>query len=440
VAAVDMAAFEPVLDELDLSDFEVIGEIPRELNGSLVRNGPNPLSGQFESEDVLSWWPEAAMLHSVSLADGKAIGYRNRWVRTQAWANHKRHDATATYPETNPNINVISHGGEILALAEGGQPLVINRSLDTLGASLVHPSLHRGMTAHPKVDPVTQELMYFKADWQAPWLRYGVADANGVEILDLEIDVPAPAMMHDMAITETHSILMDLSVGYDFAMFELGYRIPICWQDARASRLCVIPRHGGEVCWIEIDPCFIQHVVNAYNDSDGTIVMDVVRYPSYFKRNRQGDGFSPNPLGVLWRYRINLATVSVTEAQMDDQFIELPRINETLTGRRHRFFYGLEQPADNIMRGVIRYDMSTGAKVRHHVAEGDQNSEPVFVPRDTGTAEDDGWLLVCVYRKQTNTSELRILDAGDISAEPCATIKLGSRIPAGFHGAWLPES
>jgi carotenoid cleavage dioxygenase len=49
-------------------------------------------------------------------------------------------------------------------------------------------------------------------------------------------------MMHDMAITESRSILMDLSVGYDFSMLEQGYRIPIRWQDARQSRLGAVQR------------------------------------------------------------------------------------------------------------------------------------------------------------------------------------------------------
>lgn len=435
--SVDMAAFAPVLDELDLSTFEVVGEIPHDLNGTLVRNGPNPLSGQFETEDVLSWWPEAAMLHGITLSNGKATGYRNRWVRTQNWANHKDNGESARYQDTNPNVNVISHGGEILALGEGGQPLVISRSLETLGASVTHPTLQRGVTAHPKADPVTDELMVFKSDWQEPWLRYGVLDATGSETLDVEIEVPAPSMMHDMAITETHSILLDLNVGFDFSMFELGFRIPICWQHSRQSRLCVLPRHGGEIRWIEIEPCFIQHVVNAYNDTDGTIVLDVVRYSSYFTRNAEGDGFLPNPLGVLWRYRIDLKQGTASESQVDDLCIELPRINENFTGKPNRYFYALEQPEDNIMRGVIRYDLLTGSRDRHKVDEGDQNSEPVFIPRKNSTDEADGWVLACVYRKASNTSELRILDASDLSSSPVATIKLGRRIPAGFHGAWI---
>jgi hypothetical protein len=79
-------ALAPVADEADLVDLPVTGAIPPELDGTLLRNGPNPPAGRFEGNDVLSWWPEAAMLHAISFERGRATGYRNRWLRTQRWA------------------------------------------------------------------------------------------------------------------------------------------------------------------------------------------------------------------------------------------------------------------------------------------------------------------------------------------------------------------
>ncbi|MAZ04604.1 MAG: carotenoid oxygenase [Sneathiella sp.] len=430
-------AFLPVTDEVVQTDLTVTGEIPRELNGALLRNGPNPFSGRFAGNDVLDWWPEAAMLHGLTFSDGKARAYRNRWVRTRNWAGHFNADAAGELVESNPNINVIKHAGALLALSEGGQPIEITPELETLGASNALGTFSGGMTAHPKRDPVTGELMTFRADWNKPWLRYGVIDGSGATTVDMEIAVPAPAMMHDMAITETHSILMDTNVAYDFSMLQKGFRIPIRWQDSRQSRLCLIERDGGKVTWLEIEPCFIQHVVNAYNAPDETILLDVVRYPSYFKLDEGGEKFLPNPLGVLWRYSIDLKNGSVTEQALGDLHIELPRINETRMGRENRYFYAVEQPDHDEMRGIVRYDLKNGTTRHHPVPERDQNSEPVFVPRPGGVNEDDGWLLVCVYRDASNTSEIRILGAEDISKPPLATIALDRRIPAGFHGAWI---
>ncbi|AIY40723.1 Lignostilbene-alpha [Collimonas arenae] len=209
MAAIDLnvGATAPVTDEVDLVDLAVTGTVPQDLNGILLRNGPNPLSGRFDGNDVLSWWPEAAMLHAISFQDGRATGYCNRWLRTQRWAHAHNPDAVPSLLDTNPNVNVLYHAGEILALSEGGAPLAVTAKLETLGTTRRHLGQADGMTAHPKVDPRTGELMLFRADWKKPWLRYGVTDANGVQSVDIEIELASPSMMHDMAITATRSIL-----------------------------------------------------------------------------------------------------------------------------------------------------------------------------------------------------------------------------------------
>ena len=67
----NQGAFAAVSDECERFSLMVEGEIPRQLNGALIRNGPNPLNGKFKDNSVLSWWPEAAMLHSITFSDGE---------------------------------------------------------------------------------------------------------------------------------------------------------------------------------------------------------------------------------------------------------------------------------------------------------------------------------------------------------------------------------
>ena len=153
MAAIDLnaGALAPVMDEIDLREPPVIGTIPPDLNGVLVRNGPNPLRGRFEGSDVLSWWSEAAMWHGISFQDGRVTGYRNRWARTRKWAEMHDPNAAPLQLDTNPNVSVLQHAGEILALSEGGAPLAMTAGLETLGAPRRHAALARGMTAHPKL-------------------------------------------------------------------------------------------------------------------------------------------------------------------------------------------------------------------------------------------------------------------------------------------------
>ncbi len=438
MAPVDLnsGVLAPVSDETSITNLTVSGHIPDDLNGTLVRNGPNPLSGRFEGSDVLDWWPEAAMLHALRFGDGKALEYRNRWVRTRAWAENSGEHAQ-NHIETNPNVNVIHHSGTTMALAEGGVPLAIDARLHTLGVPVTHAGLADGMTAHPKIDPVTGELVAFRQDWAPPFLRYMVFDPSGQRVVNQEVDMASPSMMHDMAITQRWSVFIDVSVSIDFALFEQGFRIPIRWYDDRPSRIGLVPRAGGAATWIEIEPCFVLHVVNAYDEDDGTVVLDVARCPWGFRFDVGNAQFESNPLASLWRYRIGPAAGSSYAKQLDPSHIELPRINESLTGQPYRFVYAVEQPTDEEMRGIVKYDLKARCIERYEVAPGDQNSEPVFVPRRDAVEEDDGWVLASVYRGDSNTSDVIILDAKDISKNPVATVHLPRRIPAGFHGAWI---
>ncbi|POS06588.1 carotenoid oxygenase [Burkholderia gladioli] len=443
-SAIDLnaGALAPVARESDLGALPLSGTLPPELDGWLVRNGPNPVTGRFAGQDLLSWWPEAAMLHAVGFAEGRASGYRNRWLRTRRWAEHHAPEQFEAMPDTNPNINVIRHAGSTLALAEGGMPLEISPGLDTLGPAHHLPAFAQGMGGHPKVDPETAELVGFRAHWMQPYLRYMVAAPDGTTRVDLPIELPRPSMIHDLAITASHSLLPDLNVIYDFSMLKRGHRMPLRWDADRPARIGVLPRHAGDadaLRWFEIAPCFIQHVINAWDADASTIVLDVIRYPWFLRLSPDGQAFEPNPIGTPWRYRFDLEAGTVEEGALSDLALELPRIDERRTGRAYRYCYAVEQPGLDEMRGIVRLDVLTGQVMRHAVPPGDQNSEPVFVPRAGSSEDDDGWVLACVYRAATDTSDVVVLDARRLDAEPVATVHLPVRIPAGFHGAWLPR-
>jgi len=244
-------------------------------------------------------------------------------------------------------------------------------------------------------------------------------------------------MMHDMAITSTHSVLFDLGVAYDFSMMQQGYKIPLRWHEERQCRIGIIPRYGGTMKWFEIESCFIQHISNAYNEPDGTIVVDVVRYPWYMRAVLSEARFEANPLGVLWRYTIDLTNENVNECAIDELGVEFPRINESLMGQKYQYSYVAEQPTNEEIRGLTQYNVNTGLTKKFSAPRGDQNGEPVFVAKSDPTAEDDGWILVYVYRAKTDRSDLVILNASDISGDPQAVVHLAHRVPAGFHATWI---
>ena len=115
--------FAPIRSEDDF-DLVVRGEIPKDLNGTLYRTGPNP---QFEPRGEYHWFTGDAMVHGLRLRDGRAEWYRNRWVRStnvsealgEPPAPGERHGGMET-----ANTNVIGVGGRTTSgrSSEWGSP------------------------------------------------------------------------------------------------------------------------------------------------------------------------------------------------------------------------------------------------------------------------------------------------------------------------------
>jgi carotenoid cleavage dioxygenase-like enzyme len=73
--------FGPVRDERDDPGLSVTGAILSDLDGLLLRNGPNPILDPDPA--AYHWFLGDGMLHGIELSEGRAR-YRNLWVRTRA--------------------------------------------------------------------------------------------------------------------------------------------------------------------------------------------------------------------------------------------------------------------------------------------------------------------------------------------------------------------
>jgi len=73
--------YAPIATEITADDLTVIGEIPSDLDGAYLRNGPNPI---FPPRGRYHWFDGDGMVHGIEFHDGKAT-YRNRWIRTEAF-------------------------------------------------------------------------------------------------------------------------------------------------------------------------------------------------------------------------------------------------------------------------------------------------------------------------------------------------------------------
>jgi len=330
---------------------------------------------------------------------------------------------------------VVNHAGKTLALVESSLPYQITNDLETVGCYDFGGKLNDAMTAHPKICPTTGELHFFGyGNLFEPHVSYHRADADGVLTVNRPVEVPALTMMHDFAMSAGHVIFMDLPIVFNLDVAINGKGdMPFRWDDGYGARFGVLRRDDplGEIRWFDIDPCYVFHVANAYDSSDGnSIVLQAVRYPELW-RNDGGFGAS----AVLWEWTINLRDGTVSERQLDDRAVEFPRIDDRLAGLPARYAVSVGDAS------LVRYDLHTGAAVEHRFGHADAPGGPgeaVFVPSPDGPAdENNGWYMAYVYDPVRDSSDLVILDAADLAGDPVARIRLPRRIPYGFHGNWI---
>ena len=419
-------AFAPVHDELTAFDLPVTGALPPELTGWYLRNGPNP------REDSAHWFTGDGMVHGVRLENGRAAWYRNRWVRTESFdkpeATLYNADGTRNLHTSVANTHVVNHAGRTLALVESSLPYEITSELETVGVYDFDGELADSMTAHPKICPVTGELHFFGyGSITSPHVSYYRADAAGKLVVKQPVEVPGLTMMHDFALTAGHVVFYDLPVVFDQA--SVGQGMPYRWDAGYGARLGVMRRDHPEagVVWLEVEPCYVFHTLNAFDTPDGRIIVDVVRYDHMW-----WPGHEDVP-GSLWRWTIDLASGVVTEDRLDDRPGEFPRIDDRLAGSDARFGHVTQTGKQSFLR---RYDLHRGTATEHVFAPGHIPGEAVFVPAERG----EGWLLTYVYDAADDRSDLIVLDAGNVAGAPVATVHLPQRVPAGFHGNWLPDA
>src|SRR3954451_10963930 len=464
VTAADLAAagehnpylhglYAPALAEVTLGDLEVEGELPADLNGVYVRNGPN---SQFEPRGRYHWFDGDAMVHAVHFDDG-AAPYRNRWVRTDGFARERAAggplwrgimeptDENPTREKDTANTDLVYHHDRLLALwYRAGTPYALDPvTLETLGPDDFGGTLRCEGSAHAKVDERTGGMFFFDYGSKPPYMRYGVVSPEGVITHFVPIDLPGPRLPHDMAITENHAVVMDLPLVNDPRAAAVG-RFKLSFEREMPSRFGVLPRYGGQVRWFEADPCFIYHVVNAWEEAD-EIVMDVCRVKQPEPRSDL-DGPLAQMLSYLrldaqlHRYRFDLRSGACREEQRDDDNTEFPSMHLGYVGRASRWSYAMHLSPEKtlLFDGLAKYDLHTGGAQTYWFGDGRWGIEAPFAPRPGAVEEDDGYLVSYVYDEAEGGSEGYVLDAGDVAAGALARVKLPVRVPIGFLATWVP--
>ena len=384
--------YTPVVSEITAVDLEVsAGEIPADLYGAYLRNGPNPV---FKPRGDYHWFDGDGMVHGVYFRDGRA-SYIRKWVQTRALhdeiergkvelsgimgpydlsrvAGHEVESMNPDYCKDTSNTTLNFHNGKILsAWYNAGRVYTLDPlTLETEGEQDFCGGLDTPMNAHGKTDPRTGEFInYGYADFQ-PWLTYYVISADGKVKHRARIDLPGPRLPHDTTITPNYTILHDFPLFHDLDVLKrTGHRVVQFMRDL-PTRFGVIPRYGTQeqVRWFEFEPGYVLHMVNAWEDGDW-ITMDGCFQPDPTIRRDPQEGPLASMLaylrykGHLRRWRMNLKTGEKSEQQIDDLNVEFCLPDAEQYGVRTRYSYHQLIPTDlqtMAFEGLVKYDHDQG--------------------------------------------------------------------------------
>jgi carotenoid cleavage dioxygenase len=227
------------------------------------------------------------------------------------------------------------------------------------------------------------------------------------------------------------------------AVLAQGFHFPFRWNARHAARVGLLPRRGTveETIWYDVDPCYVFHVANSFQNTDGSVSIDCCAYESMFAHGPDG----PNgvPCGFE-RWHVDPEKRRVTRAAIDPSAQEFPRIDERRFGQSYRHAWVVSQPREAVSNFVAEnalyhHDLETGEKRRHDFGPDQVGGEFVFIPRAPDADEADGWLMGLVIDARNDSTQLQFFEALDIEKGPVGAVHIPHRIPPGFHGNWIPD-
>lgn len=445
--------------ECDAPDLVIEGELPADLRGVYFRNGPDPLYPPREGDEY-HWFHGDGMIQRFEFSDGR-VSWKNRWVRTEKYAleraagrslfgvlgNPMKSDPSVAGEHYNTaNTHVVWHGNRLMALMEGTIAVELEpKTLATIGNFNYDGKINGPITAHPKFDHASGEMVFFGNQAKGPFsqfLRMNVADRDGNLIKDEMIEAPFPSFAHDFFVTEKYVVFPVYPLVFSLERAIAG-GIPMAWEPERGAHFGVMPRTGGaaDVTWHSMDPRWSFHMVNAWDEGD-TIKVDVcasnaTRFAPKLDGTMASAGDGLSPVLRRWTLDVGGTTNTVGEEQLDDMNCEFPRTDDRFMTRAHRHAWLVGGADAQLMfNRLVHFDRVAGTRTLW----GDDRyllGEPVFAPRSASAPEGDGYVLVLAYDQSTALSQLLVFVATDIERGPVARALLPLRIPAGFHGTWV---
>lgn len=423
---------------------ELRGRIPPALYGSFYRNGAarHALGG----ERYHHWFDGDGMLQQYRLGP-QGVVHQGRFVRTEKFLA----DTAAGRPVraafgTNPphaepirsadalnvaNTSVVSHGGELLALWEGGSATRVDaQTLQTQGLKTWTVE-YAGMpfSAHPRVGR-DGSLWNFGVSSGAGLLSIYHVSPDGRDVRTASLPVPDIAMVHDFAVTERHLVFLLPPLVFDLERMRGGqtFLASHVWRPELGMRVLVLPKDALDAPrWFQLPAGFVFHIGNAWEDARrGVIRFDYIRSPDAWWATQGLQDLMRGQFRSAEHTAMALVELDLQSGQARQQLLphvaEFPRVDPRFVGRRYRQVLVSERVAAGPRPGydaVTRIDVQTGRADRFRYGTEVLVEEHLFVPR-AGAPEGHGWVLGTALDLQRRAMLLSVFDAQHLADGPVA--------------------
>jgi carotenoid cleavage dioxygenase len=469
--------YQPVRFEGDVFDLVVEGPLPPEINGTFYQVAPDPQFPPMLGEDI--FFNGDGCIHAFIFSNGH-VDFKRRYVMTERlkaqrekrkslhgiYRNAYTNDpAVRDIPNSTANTNVVVHHGKLLALKEDSPPYALDPvTMETIGLYDFDGQLTSvTFTAHPKIDPVSGDLLCFAYEAKGdatPDIVYYEIDKHGRKKREVWIRGPYAAMIHDFAVTENYVIFPLMPLTADIDRIKSGGR-HFQWQPGLDQLFGVLPRNGdaADVRWFTAPNGFQGHTLNAFDDGHGRIYVDMpVTSGNIFYFFPQADGRVPPPETLKsrmtrWTFDMNKSGNSIEASLLTDFMCEFPRSDDRYMGRpyRHGFVIGFDParpydfetlgpPPFQFMNILAHVDVTTRKSKIWFDDPTTSFQEPIFVPKSKDAAEGEGYVIALANRLAEMATDLVVLDAQHLDEGPIATVKLPFRLRMSLHGNWVPAA
>lgn len=406
--------------------------VPIELIGIYyLRNGANPYLNVSENH----LFDGDGMIHCIKFEKDHII-YSNKWIRTRRFKLEKKYKTPlfvrlgklTTFEiftkfitrllkfemsddqggEGTANTNVIYHAGKLLALNEMDKPYLLkitDHGILTVGRYDFNGKLNHNMNAHPKIDKETGELIALGYDVLLKQCYVSFINKNGILTNEITIPLFRSTVIHDLGITKSNVIILDLPLEFNLInVLKNAFPIGV----TKKSRVGILNRKTHNLKWINLPHDeIIFHIAHSWEEENVAFCYNP-------------ETFDIQHLEYQRPYlkKIIISNNSILIKKVSKNPGELP-IYDTDT---ESIYYS--QISEKGFNAIVKHNIYSNKEDIVYFEEGLYGGEVAIY---------DKYLLNIIYCEKEKVSSIFIYNKYTLSL--IKIIKLGVRIPFGFHGA-----